>query len=95
MSEEKPTDQDILDASWRGRDASSGKAYVEKYIWMRLWRAVTALANCPPDLPTLLEHRSEIRAHMRMAQEMNLDIQNADAAVKRLRAMYEKQDTGG
>lgn len=80
--------ESLLAKAKKGAGAEGAREYVGSYLWARLWRSVTSIANCPPDINTLLMHKSEISTCMKLMQEMQLDLVNAEVAVKKIKDMF-------
>lgn len=78
----------LLSKARKGAAAEGARGYFGDYLWARLWKAVTGVANCPPELNTMLMFRAEIHTCMKMAQDMQLDLANAEIAVKRIKALF-------
>lgn len=72
----------------KGGGADSAREYMGGYMWARLWKAVTRIANCPPDLSTLLMYRAEIAVCMKISQEMQLDMANANVAAEKIKKLF-------
>lgn len=72
----------------KGARAEGGRDYIGNFLWARLWQAVTRIANCPPDLNQLLMYKSEISTCMKLAQEIQLDLVNAEAAIAKVKKLF-------
>lgn len=80
--------ENLLAKARKGAGAESGRKYIGDYLWARLWKSVTSIANCPPEINSLLMYRAEINACMKMAQEMQLDLVNAEMVTKRMKELF-------
>lgn len=91
--EQSPTDsaEALLAKARRGAGADSAREYFGDYLWARLWRSITLVANCPPDLNQLLMYRSEISTCMKLAQDMQLDLVNAEVAIQKMKKLFTSQ----
>lgn len=78
----------LLTKARKGSGAEGAREYVGDYLWARLWRSVTGIANCAPDINALLMYRAEINACMKLAQDMQIDLVNAEVAVKKIKNMF-------
>ena len=85
-----PEIQGILDKIYEGADASAAKDYLNEYIWVALWSHVNKLANVDPTFENLMEQRSNIKACLRMAQDLKLEMASAKAASQKLKEIYDR-----
>ena len=88
MDEKPESIEELLIRARKGAGAEGGREYIGNFLWARMWKAVTSIANCTPDLPTLLHFKAEITVCMKLAQEIQLDLANAEAVVKRMRELF-------
>ncbi|MFA5936683.1 MAG: hypothetical protein WC822_02280 [Candidatus Paceibacterota bacterium] len=86
--ENKETLDELLARAQKGATAGAAKAYLDEYIWAKIWRLISSMANCEPELAILLQLRGELRAHLLLAQELKLDLDDARNAVGKLRGAY-------
>ena len=64
---------------------------MDQYIWAKIWKLTIMISQCPPELPKLLELREAIRAHLQIAQEMKLKVEQAGYAERKLRETYKQR----
>lgn len=92
MADIEQSAEDTVDAllakARKGVGAEGAKEYYGGYLWARLWKSITSIANCPPDLSSLLMYRADIAVCMKIAQEMQLDMINAEVATKRMKELF-------
>ena len=89
----KPTLDQLLDDVQKGVTVGAAKEYLDKYLWTKIWSIITLISNAPPEMPILLQLKGELRAHLLLAQELKLDLADAEYAVAKLRGVYgEKQN---
>lgn len=72
----------------KGATAEGAQQYMGDYLWARLWRAVTSIANCPPDVNVLLQLRAEVHVCIKIAQDLQLDIANAEIALSKIKKIF-------
>jgi hypothetical protein len=72
----KPTSKEIDGLNKtiaKGGEALAAQNYLLKTRLERLWRAMQSMANCAPDLPTLLKCQAELRVILTEYQRTELD----------------------
>ena len=79
--------ESLLSKAKKGSGADSAREYFGNYIWAKLWRAVTNIANCPPEFNALLAYRAEISVCMKLAQEIQLAMADAEIAIAKLKEL--------
>lgn len=85
-----PEIQTLLDEVYRGADASAAKDYLNKYIWVALWQHVNKLVSDKPSVENMMEHRASIKACLRMAQDLRLEMTSAKHASEKLKELYDR-----
>lgn len=99
MAEKERSPEDTAEAllakAKKGAGAESAQEYFGNYLWARLWKAITSVANCPPDLNSLLLYRSEIATCMKIAQDMQLDLVNAEVATAKIKQLFTQRPHAG
>lgn len=71
-----------------GAVAGAAKAYLNDYIYGRIWKVVTLIANSTNN-ELLGEYKGELRSLMLLAQKFSVDIVDAQIATEQLRKAYE------
>lgn len=72
----------------KGAGAEGAQQYLGNKLWERLWKAITNMANCKPDLPTMMMYKSEIAVCMKLAQDMQIDIMHSREALAKVRELF-------
>jgi len=83
-----PKPEDLLAQARKGAGAEGARHYLKDLLWAKMWASITQIVNCPPDLNTLLTIRADIKALMKLAQEMQIDMVQAEQAVAMLNKLF-------
>lgn len=80
---------ELLKRASAGSGAEGALKYLGDLLWTRLWRNVTAIANCDPEKrDTILALKAAIQEDMNVAQSFRLDVFEAKEAVSKIKSMY-------
>jgi hypothetical protein len=87
--EDKPTVDALLAEASKGSGAESAIRYLGEVLWSRLWRNVTAIANCDPEKKDLIMAiKASIQEDMYLAQSLKMDIFGAKEAISKMKQLY-------
>lgn len=92
FEEQLPELDKLMEMASKGAGATSAQEYLKDYLWLRIWKATIAVANCPADHATLLAARAELKATMQLAQELLKDKLSALKAKELIARKYEVPD---